>query len=350
MLPRGKQGVAWVGREHPARQPRMEARRARPLRLSVHRQAPEARPAAVGGGEVFRGKPTTTVGVEPGRAARRRRPPTLLIVAATSTSSMRRPTVVTPTGRCSELALPDEGHLVGLVDGRVIVAARRGLDRRPATHLRRRVAGVARPRRAHGATRRISSRAVDLRAGAARVGRGAARDAHGLLVADLDNVRGRVLRLHAAADGGWTRQAIACPTTLSVDVAAADPHGSDAFFDVDRLPDADQPCGSPTRDAGARARSRRCRRVRRLERHGRAVRGDLQGRDQVPYFVVHPKAMKLDGSNPTLLYAYGGFQVSSTPSYSATDRQAVAGAAAASMCWPTSAAAASSGRPGTRPA
>ena len=28
--------------------------------------------------------------------------------------------------------------------------------------------------------------------------------------------------------------------------------------------------------------------------------------------------MKLDGSNPTILYAYGGFQVSMTPSYSGT--------------------------------
>ncbi|HWA60241.1 MAG TPA: prolyl oligopeptidase family serine peptidase, partial [Caulobacteraceae bacterium] len=37
---------------------------------------------------------------------------------------------------------------------------------------------------------------------------------------------------------------------------------------------------------------------------------------KVPYFVVHPKTMKLDGSNPTLLYAYGGFQVSELPSYS----------------------------------
>jgi prolyl oligopeptidase len=38
----------------------------------------------------------------------------------------------------------------------------------------------------------------------------------------------------------------------------------------------------------------------------------------IPYFVMHPKDMKLDGANPTLLYAYGGFQVSMTPSYSAT--------------------------------
>ncbi|WP_423176822.1 aminotransferase class I/II-fold pyridoxal phosphate-dependent enzyme, partial [Stenotrophomonas maltophilia group sp. CASM10] len=31
---------------------------------------------------------------------------------------------------------------------------------------------------------------------------------------------------------------------------------------------------------------------------------------RVPYFVVHDRAMKLDGSNPTLLYGYGGFEIS----------------------------------------
>jgi prolyl oligopeptidase len=39
---------------------------------------------------------------------------------------------------------------------------------------------------------------------------------------------------------------------------------------------------------------------------------------QVPYFVVRKKDLKLDGSNPTLLYGYGGFEVSLNPSYSAT--------------------------------
>ncbi len=37
---------------------------------------------------------------------------------------------------------------------------------------------------------------------------------------------------------------------------------------------------------------------------------------RVPYFFVHPKDMKKDGSTPTILYAYGGFQVAMTPSYS----------------------------------
>ncbi len=39
---------------------------------------------------------------------------------------------------------------------------------------------------------------------------------------------------------------------------------------------------------------------------------------KIPYFVVRPKDLKPDGTAPTLLTAYGGFQVSSTPSYAAT--------------------------------
>lgn len=36
---------------------------------------------------------------------------------------------------------------------------------------------------------------------------------------------------------------------------------------------------------------------------------------RVPMFITHKKGMKLDGSNPTLLYAYGGFNISLTPQF-----------------------------------
>jgi prolyl oligopeptidase len=39
---------------------------------------------------------------------------------------------------------------------------------------------------------------------------------------------------------------------------------------------------------------------------------------RVPYFMVAKESVSLDGNNPTLLYGYGGFEISLQPSYNAT--------------------------------
>jgi prolyl oligopeptidase len=40
---------------------------------------------------------------------------------------------------------------------------------------------------------------------------------------------------------------------------------------------------------------------------------------KIPMFIAHKKGMKLDGSNPTILYGYGGFNISYSPTFSVSN-------------------------------
>ncbi|MEJ6000389.1 prolyl oligopeptidase family serine peptidase [Paucibacter soli] len=71
--------------------------------------------------------------------------------------------------------------------------------------------------------------------------------------------------------------------------------------------------------AGSDAREALKSRQAQFEQDGmRAEQHFAKSRDgtRVPYFVIWPKGAKADGSNPTLLYGYGGFEVSMQPGYS----------------------------------
>ena len=142
----------------------------------------------------------------------------------------------------------------------------------------------------------------------------ATRDA--LVMTTLDNVRGRAFIYHVAADGTWSRRQLDVPDNVSVNIADADLHGDVVLLDVSGFL-------QPESVWLAKTDSQTLKQIKTLPEKFDASRDVVEQFEatssdgvKIPYFIVHPKDMKLDASNPTILYAYGGFQQSLTPRYS----------------------------------
>ncbi len=136
-----------------------------------------------------------------------------------------------------------------------------------------------------------------------------------LVVAMLDNVKGQLVSLrHAKA--GWIA------TTLDLPKDATLALGSVSDRD-DRLFVSATGFLTPTSQILADAGTGRHETLRTLPAKFDGSKDVVEqfwatSKDgtKVPYFVVRPKDLKFDGTAPTLMTAYGGFQVSQTPSYS----------------------------------
>ncbi|WP_235528730.1 MULTISPECIES: prolyl oligopeptidase family protein [unclassified Phenylobacterium] len=138
-----------------------------------------------------------------------------------------------------------------------------------------------------------------------------------LVVALYDNVKGGVLSFrHDAKD--WTSTKLDLPADISVGIASASDRDDQLILQVagfltpstQLLADAAIGSHETLRSLPARFDA-----SKQMVEQNWAVSKDGT---KVPYFLVRAKDMKFDGSTPTLLYAYGGFQVSQTPGYAAT--------------------------------
>jgi prolyl oligopeptidase len=139
-----------------------------------------------------------------------------------------------------------------------------------------------------------------------------------ILVTELEDVKSRIY-LHQKTGTGWKRTRVETPEVGSFDVSAYDPDQNDDYWFTETG------FTTPTTLSLGNIKSKK-----RIKLKQNPVFFDATGveatqhfatsRDgtKVPYFQVSRKAIALDGSNPTLLYGYGGFEVSMTPSYSGT--------------------------------
>ncbi len=132
-----------------------------------------------------------------------------------------------------------------------------------------------------------------------------------------DTVRGRAM-VFAPAGRGWSARTLDLPDNAALALVDATERDDQAFLTVTGFL---QPTALYLADLATKAAPVQ---VKALPARFDASRDVVDQHEatssdgtRIPYFVVHPKDMTLNGTNPTLLYAYGGFQVSMVPSYSA---------------------------------
>lgn len=310
-LPRGKQDVAWydddtllVAREWT---PGLVTKSGYPYVVKLlKRGEPLARAV-----EIFRGKPSdvsdsafTLMDAQGHR----------LTLITRGVDFFNTQTFLYDGARVRRIALPAKIEIDGMLDGRVIIGLDQNwdvdgkhfvqgslvqLDAKALTadpmHLHPSLIHAPGPREAVGSVGITRNR---------------------LLLVNYQNVRGRAYVYAPTGSTGWTVTSLALPDNSSISVVDTNFHNDLAYVAVTNFLD-------PPSLWSVNARTFALAKVKaepaQFDASNEAVdQYEATSSDgaQIPYFVVHPKNMKLDGENPTVLYAYGGFQVPLWPSYS----------------------------------
>jgi prolyl oligopeptidase len=135
-----------------------------------------------------------------------------------------------------------------------------------------------------------------------------------LVVDLLEDVKGAV-DTYAFQGGRWVAHRLPLPKDANLTLIAADDDTDGLFVDAEGFLD---PTSLWLTDAASGA----AQQVKALAPRFDASRDVVaqywatsSDGTKIPYFVVRPKTAKLDGSTPTIMYGYGGFEVAKPPVY-----------------------------------
>ena len=136
-----------------------------------------------------------------------------------------------------------------------------------------------------------------------------------LLLGVSDTAVGKVMRAEAG-EAGWTLETVALPGTGQASIAFASDEEETVFINYEDFltPDSLLSYNAATGDVTTLKSL-----PPKFDATGLKVTQHFatsKDGTRIPYFLVSKADLPLDGTTPTLLYGYGGFQVSLNPSYS----------------------------------
>lgn len=137
-----------------------------------------------------------------------------------------------------------------------------------------------------------------------------------LLINMLNNVKSELYKY--TFDKAWKNERINAPEFGNIALGASDSESDNYFFYFTNFLE-------PSTLYNGNAKTTAVKKVKSLPSFFPTEKYKVQqfeatSKDgtKIPYFVVSAKNIKYDGNNPTLLYAYGGFEIPMLPSYNAT--------------------------------
>nr|WP_312820758.1 prolyl oligopeptidase family serine peptidase [Brevundimonas sp.] len=136
----------------------------------------------------------------------------------------------------------------------------------------------------------------------------------GIMAVIADNVVGKLTRF-TLNDSGWQQNAIAVPENVAVNLGSASRSTGRVFVSTQgfltpptlSLADFNTGAVAPMKAAAAKFDA-----STHVVEQFEATSTDGT---KIPYFIVRPRDLKMDGKAPTILFGYGGFQASFPPAY-----------------------------------
>jgi prolyl oligopeptidase len=144
---------------------------------------------------------------------------------------------------------------------------------------------------------------------------GVSRSLSKLLVTAFENVTGAAYAYDYDGNA-WTRQRLALPENGSVGIVSAEDTTDIVFANAESFIAPDTLYKLDMNDLSIETMKSAPARFDADNLVVEQFEATSSDGEQIPYFVVRDKNIAYDGTNPTLLYGYGGFQVSLNPSYS----------------------------------
>ena len=214
-------------------------------------------------------------------------------------------------GEWLQLDVPKKAGLYGVVDGHLLISTDEdwttGGQTFPADSL------IAMDLEAWKADPNGAAKTLVWAPGDRQTRQGAAITGNSLFVTLLDNVVGKVLEFRFD-DGAWRSREVALPGNATLGIATSSKDSDEIMYTVSDFlnPTTLYYTDGTTPPAVLKTSPAY------FDPEGMEVeQHEATSKDgtKIPYFIVKPKGMTLDGSTATLLTGYGGFQVPRLPGY-----------------------------------